>query len=169
MSSSSRYLASPYTPWSAGNAQSSYPSPSSTNTASSGARAHHHYPPLPPQNTETSTVTLNPALIYSSRSQLSFDMAAPPPYYNNELATSSPLPSIAIVCPQFPWPIVVFSSTPYGVTVGDVHSHLYNFMSSPSAGPNSPPRLYFLKGRRVFIGLTKSHIGSETWTMHCVA
>jgi len=156
---------SPYTSVSA--------SPSSSHI-NGAAHHHHHNPPLPPQYPDVRKIALHPSLTYPVNSGPFFDVSQPPTYNDNQLATFPALPSLAIVCPDLPWPIVVFRNEQSGgVTVGDIHWAIYHFLRSPAPASrgsrSSPPRLAFLQGKVLFKGLTKSHIGSETWTMHCVS
>ncbi|KAF7419497.1 hypothetical protein PC9H_002088 [Pleurotus ostreatus] len=113
-----------------------------------------------------------------------------------EPATYPPLPSLSLLIPSFPWPITVHASSAWRgvpvVTVLDILSELDRALriaaaedvvrggliasgrrqnrQSPRLDARTEPRvlqrLEYLRGRKKFIGLTKSNVGGDVMIVH---
>ncbi|KAJ8517406.1 hypothetical protein ONZ45_g5425 [Pleurotus djamor] len=136
---------------------------------------------------------LHPALVYR-RGPLRYvyDVRYPPPtpgssHVLHEPAVFSPLPSLTLIIPNFPWVIIAHASVSWDgrpvVTVLDVLTALhYNlhlparecvigglFHATPPAESSIEAgleRLEYLGGRRFLQGLTTSPMGPEFLTVH---
>ncbi|KAL4262888.1 hypothetical protein AB1N83_005596 [Pleurotus pulmonarius] len=110
----------------------------------------------------------------------------------NQPATKPTLPSITLIVPFFPWPIIAHASTTLGgnpvVTVLDILNALYRglwlpaaedvvwegLMENKRARTNSRcstgwariQRLEYLGGRRKFVGLSHSDVGGDIMNVH---
>lgn len=157
--------------------------------------------PLPPQiNHHDGHVTLHPLLQYNHARKLDFDLLDPRQCdaqlkqwgdARREPATNPSLPSLALLIPSFPWPIVVHASsiqrgTP-AVTILDVIAELYRVLQLPAAeysvqeglmglsrgldahGSKVGPairRLGYLHGRYKLVGLSHSSQGGDAFVVH---
>ncbi|KAK0491803.1 hypothetical protein EDD18DRAFT_540821 [Armillaria luteobubalina] len=165
-------------------------------------KPHHRHIPLPSQTKSDTPIKIHP-LLRPSRGEkiMELDFARSLSSARvlghkgcvNEVATSPPLPSLAIVHPKLPWPIVIQrSGDREWVTVADVVEKLWHtlqirdLMRSPSQsllknqddapsascrsmlghaerGVVHEPRLVYLKGKTRFMGLRA--IEGDTWEL----
>ncbi|SJL02956.1 uncharacterized protein ARMOST_06298 [Armillaria ostoyae] len=165
-------------------------------------KPRHRHIPLPSQ-TESDTVIIIHPLLRPSQGEkiMELDFARSLSSVRvlghegcvNEVATSPPLPSLAIVHPKLPWPIVIQrSGDREWVTVADVVETLWHALqirdpmrsSSPSLLENQDdtpctscgsmldyvergivrqPRLAYLRGKTRFMGLNA--IEGDTWEL----
>ncbi|KAK0234287.1 hypothetical protein IW262DRAFT_1452835 [Armillaria fumosa] len=165
-------------------------------------KPRHHHTPLPPQTENNTPIKIHPLLRPSRGSMMmELDFARSLSSVRvlghegcvNEMATSPPLPSLAIVHPKLPWPIVIQrSGDREWVTVADVVEMLWHalqirdLMTSPTPsllknhddapctsccsmlgcvgrGIVHEPRLAYLKGKTRFMGLRA--IEGDTWEL----
>ncbi|KAG7094561.1 hypothetical protein E1B28_005389 [Marasmius oreades] len=143
--------------------------------------------PLPSQNMDGRRVVMHPKLTRRNdgtppppRFDLSYSFdglkhivdgdrcPAPEMAYLVEEATHPPLPSLALIHPLLPWCITAHASgiNPRGVAVVDVLCAIYEVVQKELYLEGKIyPRLVFLKGRRILVGLKKSDVGGDVWEM----
>ncbi|PBK65218.1 hypothetical protein ARMSODRAFT_961227 [Armillaria solidipes] len=162
-------------------------------------KPRHRHIPLPSQTESDTAIIIHP-LLRPSRGEkiMELDFARSLSSVRvighegrvNEVATSPPLPSLAIVHPKLPWPIVIQrSGDREWVTVADVVETMWHALQirdpmrspSPSLLENQAlctscpsmlgyaeqgvrePRLAYLKGKTRFMGLNA--IEGDTWEL----
>ncbi|KAK0185280.1 hypothetical protein F5146DRAFT_1228205 [Armillaria mellea] len=144
------YLSNPGTSY-MGNVRESNPSPSPPILG----KPRHRHIPLPPQTEKNTPMLIHP-LLRPSRSSMMMELDFARSLSSvrvlghegceKEVATSPPLPSLAIIHPRLPWPIVIQrSGDREWVTVADVVETLWHALQirdpmrspSPSASPSS--------------------------------
>ncbi|KAK0436206.1 hypothetical protein EV421DRAFT_1130519 [Armillaria borealis] len=156
--------------------------------------------PLPSQTESNITIVVHPLLVRSSRGEMLMELEFARSLSGvrvfghegcvKEEATNPPLPSMAIVHPKLPWPVVIQRSDDREwVTAADVIERLWSALQVPipfrtlssllkdqddlvlnSCHSTSDwveqeivPRLGYLKGKMRFMGLRA--IGSDTWEL----
>ncbi len=132
--------------------------------------------PSPPQvDHPFCDIQIHPLLAVGT--SLRFDLSRRPsePYQGvfSVAATFPSLPSLAIIVPSIPWPIVIQPSTGFA-TIGDVLTALWETLqtdldktsSSKSKIHNSGRRLDLLGGVHSFAGISSSSLGEDTFLLH---
>lgn len=138
-----------------------------------------------PAQVESSAVAINPVLEYSERDPLvRVDLSRRPQRYGYcllEPATCPPLPSLAVVSPLLPWPIVVQRSSTKYVTVGEVlvairHAIRVVGRDGWDRSEENAAQLAYVQdemgilenagGKYRFLGLSKCPTESDTWVLH---
>jgi hypothetical protein len=100
------------------------------------ARSPYCCIPLPPQIDTNTAVSINPVLEFTLKPPINFDLSLPPSYITIphcherclfEPATHPKLPSLTVISPLLPWPIIIhtLSINPAFVTVADVLGTIY--------------------------------------------
>ncbi|PBK84379.1 hypothetical protein ARMGADRAFT_1088411 [Armillaria gallica] len=156
-------------------------------------KPRHHHIPLPSQTENDITTAVDP-LLRPGRGEMLMELGFGRSLskvrvfghkdFVNEVATSPPLPLLAVVQPKLPWPVVIQRSDGREwVTVAEVVEILWSALQIPvplasllkdqgdAACHSAPdwveqeivPRLRYLKGKTWFMGLRA--IGSDTWEL----
>ncbi|KAG7094549.1 hypothetical protein E1B28_005377 [Marasmius oreades] len=83
-----------------------------------------------------------------------------------DLASRPALPSMSVVHPWLPWPITVHASgmDSRGVTVADVLLAVSSNLMIP-IDETGRTRMWYLRGRQMFVGLRTSEIGGDVWEL----
>jgi hypothetical protein len=132
--------------------------------------------PLPSQAEMDDKVMLNPILAFEpSRMSTLVELAEPlvEPYEGcfAEAATYPAIPSLALLVPMIPWPLVVHSSSSACVTVGDVLRDLVRMLQSAldpgyRSRAGTTRRIDLLRGKHRVLGFSTSNVGDETFIVH---
>lgn len=161
----------------------SYPSPvdhSRWTMASSPAsgptgndrRNLYSYVSLPPQTDRSIPLAIHPLLRYThgQNPQLRFNVSSAPvePFHGcfSQPATNPPLPSLAIIIPHVPCPLVVHHSSSSCVTIGDVLAMIWRRLQMDDPSRWGSRQIHLLGGRNDFLGLSTSQLGEETFVLH---
>ncbi|KAF9254937.1 hypothetical protein L218DRAFT_967751 [Marasmius fiardii PR-910] len=138
---------------------------------------HRDCVPLPSQSDSENEVVLHPLLLCPRRVGVYWDLAEwrgriervmrERWYPMRDLATHPTLPSMTLVHPWLPWPIIVHASgmDSRGITIADVLLTISTNLMAPIDETGRMNRASYLRGRWMFVGLQTSDIGGDVWEL----